>query len=49
MNIADPVIHFLRERDVDVMSAREQGWGSLSDSETLLDRSYFLGFSSPSA
>lgn len=27
MNIADPVIHFLREHGVDVVSAREEVWG----------------------
>ena len=36
MNIADPVIHFLRERRLDVVSARERGWGNLNDSEILI-------------
>jgi len=35
MNIAAPVIAFLRARGVDVASAREQGWGDLTDSEIL--------------
>jgi predicted nuclease of predicted toxin-antitoxin system len=35
MDIAAPVVHFLREQDVDILSAREEGWGSLTDSEIL--------------
>lgn len=35
MNIADPVVGFLRASGVDVVSAREQGWGNLTDSEIL--------------
>ena len=35
MNIAEPVVRFLRERGLDVVSAREQGWGNLADSEIL--------------
>ena len=35
MNIAEPVVRFLRERGLDVVSAREQGWGNLTDSEIL--------------
>ena len=35
MNVAVPVVRFLRERGVDVISAREQGWGNLTDSQIL--------------
>ena len=35
MNIADPVVGFLRASGVDVVSAREQGWGNLTDSQIL--------------
>ena len=35
MNIADPVIRSLREHGVDVVSAREEGWGDSTDSEIL--------------
>jgi predicted nuclease of predicted toxin-antitoxin system len=35
MNIAAPVIPFLRVRGVDVVSAREEDWGDLTDSELL--------------
>jgi predicted nuclease of predicted toxin-antitoxin system len=35
MDIAAPVVHFLREQGVDILSAREEGWGSLTDSEIL--------------
>jgi predicted nuclease of predicted toxin-antitoxin system len=35
MNIAVEVIAFLRARGVDVVSAREQAWGDLTDSEIL--------------
>jgi predicted nuclease of predicted toxin-antitoxin system len=35
MNIAVPVIAFLRARGVDVVSAREEDWGDLTDSELL--------------
>ena len=35
MNIAVPVVHFLRCQGVDVLSAREEGWGDLTDSQIL--------------
>ena len=35
MNVANPVVHFLREQGVDVVSAREEGWGDLTDSEIM--------------
>jgi predicted nuclease of predicted toxin-antitoxin system len=35
MDIAAPVVYFLREQGVDILSAREEGWGSLTDSEIL--------------
>ena len=35
MNIAVPVIAFLRARGVDVVSAREEEWGDFTDSEIL--------------
>ena len=35
MNIAVPVIAILRARGVDVVSAREEDWGDLTDSEIL--------------
>ena len=35
MNIAVPVITFLRARGVDVVSAREEEWGDFTDSEIL--------------
>jgi predicted nuclease of predicted toxin-antitoxin system len=35
MNIAVPVIAFLRARGVGVVSAREEDWGDLTDSELL--------------
>jgi predicted nuclease of predicted toxin-antitoxin system len=35
MNIAVEVIAFLRVRGIDVVSAREQEWGDLTDSEIL--------------
>ena len=31
MDIAAPVVHFLRAHGVDVLSAREEGWGDLTD------------------
>jgi predicted nuclease of predicted toxin-antitoxin system len=35
MDIAAPVVHFLRTQGVDILSAREEGWGGLTDSEIL--------------
>ena len=35
MDIAAPVVHFLREQGVDILSAREEDWGGLTDSEIL--------------
>jgi predicted nuclease of predicted toxin-antitoxin system len=35
MDIGVPVVHFLRSQGVDVISAREEGWGDLTDSEIL--------------
>ena len=35
MNIAVPVIQFLRANGVDVISAREEGWHSLTDSQIM--------------
>jgi hypothetical protein len=35
MDIAAPVVHFLRAQGVDVLSAREEGWGDLTDSQIL--------------
>jgi len=31
MDIASPVVHFLRVQGVDVLSAREERWGDLTD------------------
>jgi predicted nuclease of predicted toxin-antitoxin system len=33
MDIAAPVVHFLRAQGVDILSAREEGWGGLTDSK----------------
>jgi predicted nuclease of predicted toxin-antitoxin system len=41
MDIAASVVHFLRRQDVEVLSAREEGWGELTDSQ-LGDRAYAL-------
>ena len=35
MNIAVPVVRFLRSQGVDIRSAREEGWGALTDSQIL--------------
>lgn len=35
MDIGVPVVHFLRLQGVDVISAREEDWGDLTDSEIL--------------
>ena len=35
VNIASQVVQFLREQDVDVMSACEMGWGSYEDEDIL--------------
>lgn len=35
MNIAVPAIEYLRRRGVDVVSAREEGWHTWSDSELM--------------
>lgn len=36
MDIAAPVVHFLRAQGVDILSAREEGWGGLTDREILV-------------
>ncbi|ETW94002.1 MAG: hypothetical protein ETSY1_36800, partial [Candidatus Entotheonella factor] len=41
MDIAAPVIHFLRTQGADVISAREEGWGDLTDSQ-ILSRSHAM-------
>jgi hypothetical protein len=35
MDIAVPVVHFLRRQGVDILSAREEGWGGLTDGQIL--------------
>ena len=35
MDIAAPVVHFLRAQGVDILSAREEAWGDLTDSQIL--------------
>jgi len=35
MNIAVPVVHFLRAKGVDVVSAREEGWHAYEDRDIL--------------
>jgi predicted nuclease of predicted toxin-antitoxin system len=35
MDIAAPVVDFVRAQGVDVLSAREEGWGDLTDSQIL--------------
>ena len=35
MDIAAPVVIFLRRQGVDTLSAREEGWGALTDSQIL--------------
>lgn len=35
MNIAVPVVEFLRDNRVDILSVREEGWGTLTDSEIM--------------
>ncbi|MEE8304216.1 MAG: DUF5615 family PIN-like protein [Candidatus Tectomicrobia bacterium] len=35
MDIAAPIVHFLRAQGVDVLSARDEGWGDLTDSQIL--------------
>ncbi len=35
MNIAVPVVEFLRDNRVDILSVREKGWGTLTDSEIM--------------
>jgi predicted nuclease of predicted toxin-antitoxin system len=42
MDIAVPVVHFLRRHGVDVLSAREEGWGALTDSQ-ILARAHAMG------
>jgi len=42
MDIAVPVVHFLRRHGVDVLSAREEGWGALTDSQSLA-RAHAMG------
>ena len=42
MDIATPVVRFLRERGVDIISARERGWGNLTDSR-ILSRAHAMG------
>jgi len=35
MDIAAPVVQFLRSQGVDILSAREEGWGTHTDSQIL--------------
>ena len=42
MDIAAPVVHFLRDQGVDIVSAREEGWGGLTDSQ-ILARAHAMG------
>jgi len=42
MDIAVPVVHFLRRHGVDALSAREEGWGVLTDSQ-ILARAHAMG------
>src|SRR5262249_53207978 len=42
VDIAVPVVHFLRRHSVDVLSAREEGWGTLTDSQ-ILARAHAMG------
>jgi len=35
MDIAAPVVQFLCSQGVDILSAREEGWGTLTDSQIL--------------
>jgi predicted nuclease of predicted toxin-antitoxin system len=42
MDIAAPVVHFLRSHGVDILSAREEGWGALTDSQ-ILARAHAMG------
>ena len=35
MDIAAPVVHFLHEQGVDVLSERDEGWENLTDSQIL--------------
>ena len=42
MDIAAPVVQYLRERGVDILSAREEGWRGLTDSE-ILSRAHAMG------
>ena len=42
MNIAVPVTEFLRNEGVDVISAREEMWGGLTDSQ-ILARAHEMG------
>jgi len=41
MNIAVPVVEFLRDNGVDIISVREEGWGMLTDSE-IIARAYAM-------
>ena len=42
MDIAVPVVYFLRRQGVDILSAREEGWGGLTDSQ-ILARAHAMG------
>ena len=42
MDIAVPVIHFLRRLGIDIISCREEGWYNLTDSQ-ILARAYAQG------
>ena len=42
VDIAAPVVHFLRSHGVDILSAREEGWGAITDSQ-ILARAHAVG------
>ena len=42
MDIAAPVVQFLRRQCIDIVSAREEGWGALTDSQ-ILAQAYAMG------
>ena len=42
MDIAAPIVQFLRSQGVDILSAREERWGTLTDSQ-ILARAHTMG------